>query len=209
MNTELLPGDKERLEVIDHYRKYRFFENQWQKRAILNPTTPDLSVYTTSYFECVDIADEFKDELEFDRIKYGDEFVDKCIREVHNRYLKSWRLSQRILSWRSDYCFFGTLTFTDEVLSSTTVQTRRKYVSRYLSALSNNYVANIDFGKTTEREHYHFIVDKPPGKWEYGFMNSKRFPIKDCKHISNYVLKYSLHSTKHNSRIIYGKMRKK
>lgn len=53
-------------------------------------------------------------------------------------------------------CVFLTLTFNDEALLLDE-KTRRVYVSRLLRELSLDYVANIDYGKTTEREHYHAL----------------------------------------------------
>lgn len=51
---------------------------------------------------------------------------------------------------------FLTFTFTDKALT-TDEKTRRVYVSRTLRDLSREYIANIDYGTKSEREHYHAI----------------------------------------------------
>lgn len=70
------------------------------------------------------------------------------------------RLIQHIEFWKkAGYpIVFGTLTFKDQIFSKTNEKTRRRYVQRFLAAEFNDYIANIDFGSSTGREHYHFIA---------------------------------------------------
>lgn len=56
------------------------------------------------------------------------------------------------------HCAFLTLTFRNDVLDSTSEETRRRYVSYYLHDLTPYYVANIDYGDKTQREHYHALI---------------------------------------------------
>ena len=81
-----------------------------------------------------------------------------------NRYQRVKRLGYRLTQYFSiidiakrGQLYFGTLTFSDKVLDKTTEKTRRRYVVRFLNDISISYVANIDFGKENEREHYHCI----------------------------------------------------
>jgi len=102
--------------------------------------------------------------------------------------------------------FFGTLTFTDEVLTKTTEQTRRRYVARYLKSISSSYLANIDFGdkeknpQSNEREHYHCLVacDDRPSGWKYGFCKFQqvRQEEADSKRIRSYIEKLTNHAMK-------------
>lgn len=116
--------------------------------------------------------------------------------------------------------YFGTLTFTNEVLETTSVETRRKYVSRYLKAISPCYIANIDYGDkeknpdSNEREHYHCLIacDSVPGSWQYGFCKFLSIPKQeeDMKKISKYIAKLTNHAMKVErtgkaKRIIYSR----
>jgi len=112
----------------------------------------------------------------------------------------------------SDTAVFLTLTFTDEVLASTSAETRRRYVSRFLKASSAVYVANVDYGDQTEREHYHACVCGRVNRslWKYGFVFAEKVRCRsgDCKAVSKYVAKLSLHAIKdscRNTRLIYSR----
>lgn len=71
---------------------------------------------------------------------------------------------------------FITFTFSDQALK-TDEKTRRVYVSRCLRDLSKDYIANIDYGTKSEREHYHAIIRlngcRLKSKWIK--VNGKRF----------------------------------
>lgn len=98
--------------------------------------------------------------------------------------------------------YFGTLTFTDKVLDSTSQKTRRVYVRRFLKAISKEYLANIDFGDLNAREHYHCIFSTSNKelfkKWKYGFVNVKlvRYSKSDIKRCSKYLVKLINHCVK-------------
>lgn len=112
------------------------------------------------------------------------ENAQKLLRAYYKRVA---RLRVRIRSiLKSSEPHFLTLTFTDDVLNSTTADTRRQYVRRFLSSISENYVANIDFGAENGREHYHAVIDCLPPKWDYGFYFYE--PII-CQNSTNYVKK--------------------
>ena len=109
-------------------------------------------------------------------------------------------------------CWFVTLTFSDDVLSSTSEKSRRRYVSRFLKA-RGLYVGNIDFGKENGREHYHAVVQADNidlSDWDkYGFSNAKkvRLSAKASLRLAKYVAKLTNHAIKEsagNTRIIYG-----
>jgi hypothetical protein len=105
---------------------------------------------------------------------------------------------------------FITLTFTDEVLSKTSAQTRRRYVSRYLKAQGCRYVANIDFSPDINREHYHAIIDKRVNlkEWSYGFSYAEqvRAHDRDLSRLSKYITKLTSHALKVDStRLIYSR----
>ena len=103
------------------------------------------------------------------------------------------------------FLMFGTLTFTDEVLEKTSKETRRRYVARFLNDNTLHYVANIDYGKTTNREHYHFIalLDQKIDKklWTYGFTwFSKIKKNTSLRNRKNYLLKLTNHTYKDSTK---------
>lgn len=108
---------------------------------------------------------------------------------------------------------FVTLTFRDDVLDSTSEETRRRYVTRALKKMSSVYVANIDYGETTEREHYHAIVvsDKIDFTlWDYGFIFAEKCTLTDASSaaLAGYVDKFVNHALKEGTRrrnVIYSK----
>lgn len=91
--------------------------------------------------------------------KVGMRFVNEARKINLAAWKRKIRLKERIGSYlKEGQCIWLTLTFSPSVLDSTSVDTRRKYVQRQLKSVSNKYVANIDFGKSSQREHYHAVV---------------------------------------------------
>lgn len=115
----------------------------------------------------------------------------------------------------SGKALFITLTFTDEVLKTTSENTRRTYVARFCKEYGLSYVANEDFGEEKGREHYHSVMypkneDIEVLKWDYGFILAKpiRRSSNDLGAVSRYVTKLSYHSVKDTAsmkRIIYSR----
>ena len=101
---------------------------------------------------------------------------------------------------------FGTLTFTDKTLESTSKRTRQRYITKFLSENTFHYIANIDYGSKNNREHYHFIAmveDKIEcNNWKYGASRFQFIPLtkKDVKSVKNYLLKLNNHSYKESTR---------
>lgn len=130
--------------------------------------------------------------------------------EAHKINRASSRRVQRLRSRIEKLVFsgnaiFATLTFTDNVLSSTSQKTRRRYVARFLKSQSEFYVANIDFGSKNGREHYHAVVFVDPNQgialnqWrKYGQINVKRVRVSDKSplRISKYISKLTNHAIK-------------
>jgi hypothetical protein len=115
--------------------------------------------------------------------------------------------------------YFITFTFTDGVLASTSVDTRRQYVRRHLSKLVNGKgaLANIDFGEKNNREHYHAVIPvrynlDPKYKWRYGLVNVKkvRTDVSDEQRVRSYLQKLESHAIKSymnaSYHLIYVKM---
>lgn len=129
-------------------------------------------------------------------------------------YARKRRLKERIISmYIRAPSYFGTLTFTDDVLSSTSYDTRRRYVKRFLKANCSDYIANCDYGKENGREHYHCIINPfciDSCIWSYGFFYFE--PIRnsdtDFKRVASYIAKLTNHCIKEstkNTKIIYSR----
>ena len=143
--------------------------------------------------------------------KYGIDVYRVSRNLNESRYNRYKKCKSKVGSIIEGGCaWFGTLTFKNEVLESTTQQTRRRYVSRLLKGVSSCYVANIDFGDklknpdSNEREHYHFVCyseDKPnleSWKEKYGFVKCVKCGCaeKDIKKVCKYTAKLSHHALK-------------
>lgn len=143
-------------------------------------------------------------------IVYPDAF-DECSslrqaqRTIDARKRKKNRYNKRIKEMVESYdeLIFLTLTFTDEVISSTSENTRKRYVQRWLNENCRDYLANEDFGKQNGRQHFHAVVafnKSGVQKWEYGFEKRQkiRFNEEDRStyRISGYLLKIANHGGK-------------
>ena len=149
--------------------------------------------------------------------RYGYTTLKVATNLNHASYKRVARLKERIReAVESGLAWFITITFDPDTLANTSEKTRRVYVSRWLKSLSSFYVANIDYGDTTGREHYHAIItldNKPPKTWKYGFIDIKKVATSetDTKRVSKYISKLTNHAIKHTTkskRIIYSRKSK-
>lgn len=149
-------------------------------------------------------------------MKTKPEEMKEAERVNYASYKRTKRLNDRIKDMMaSGSCIFLTLTFKPDILEGTTSETRRKYVIRYLKKVSTRYIANIDFGKKNEREHYHAVVlaDSVDGSWwreNCGAINFERINYQaecDIK-ISKYINKLTNHAIKETTKrsaVIYSR----
>ena len=155
-------------------------------------------------------------------------YVDCCLNGLKNEFDESKkilhayierviRLKKRIATiLTSGKSLFLTLTFTDNTLSTTTEKQRRTLVSRYLKNHNALYVANVDYGKTNHREHYHAVIgiDKVSvASWhKFGAIKVEKVRLKqfesDNTKISKYIAKLSNHAIKETTKrsaLIYSR----
>lgn len=140
------------------------------------------------------------------------ENITECLKINANRKQKTNRLKDRTVYWKvlrdkSTEVYFLTCTCTDEILSSTTKETRKQQIRRILSDNCIDFFGNIDYGKTNNREHYHFIIVVENGikitkelskLRHFGQFSIKRVNGKwfDTAKLSNYIDKLSIHALK-------------
>lgn len=137
---------------------------------------------------------------------------DEARRAAASDRNRNARLKRRITKMlKAGNCVFLTLTFTDEVLYSTTSEQRRLYVIRYLKSQSDTYIANIDFGSVNSREHYHSVLlgEVDISRWTYGNLDAKRI-IRSSNPavLGNYINKLVNHAIKETakrSHLIYSR----
>ena len=158
--------------------------------------------------------------------QYTKDEIDEATRVNNASYKRQNRLQQKALEIiKSDSAIFLTLTFNDKVFEKMNSLSRKRTITRFLKKTCNKYIANIDFGKKNEREHYHALVEPKDiidNKVYYKmFYNSsidfERIKItskKNCdiestsKKVSKYVSKLTNHAIKETTqqnRIIYSK----
>lgn len=76
------------------------------------------------------------------------------------RYMKVSRVKKKLVYMlrRCKYIYFCTFTFSDKYINKSE-RTKRDLIKNALNQIKDvNYILNIDYGKKTEREHYHAIV---------------------------------------------------
>lgn len=181
--------------------------NQYEENGILmHCLTHSNGDFTTSrdlLFECIEngLKDEYLEAVK----------INKASFERTNRLKK--RVANMLLSGD---CLFLTLTFTDDTLNSTSADTRRQYVRKYLKSCNCDYVANIDFGSQNHREHYHALVNIGNIDFEswhkYGAILAERVRNKNIEknktRLSKYICKLSNHAIKETTKrsaLIYSR----
>lgn len=164
--------------------------------------------------------ERFRNELD----QFSFEEIQEAIRVNNASYHRVKRLSDKVLTMlNQENCIFLTLTFRDDVLANTSEETRRRYIARFLKEQCQCYVANIDFGKQNEREHYHAVVvpknDKIDGAFyleHYGNIDFERVRNRKnendyqatSKRLAKYVAKLVNHAIKETvrqNRVIYSR----
>ena len=75
------------------------------------------------------------------------------------RYSKVSRIKKRLiyLLTRYDYIWFCTFTFSDKYINKSD-RTKRDLIKQVINTHDFKFILNIDYGKKTEREHYHCII---------------------------------------------------
>lgn len=123
------------------------------------------------------------------------------------------RLKDKITLMLEKPCLFLTMTFNDKILSSTTDNTRRRYIKYFLESFNVPAICNIDYGgkhdyidrngntrTATNREHYHAVIQLDRidlNLYKYGFIFAER--IIKCDNygaMAKYISKLTNHAVK-------------
>lgn len=139
---------------------------------------------------------------------------------LSSRYQKVSRIKKRFiyLIARYKYLYFVTFTFDDYYINLCD-RSRKDLIKKSLYSFDNDikYICNIDYGKTTERLHYHCIVatnssfslsthlkDSYPC---FTYTEKIRLSNSDLKRTTKYINKLSNHAIKDStkcSRVLYN-----
>lgn len=136
-----------------------------------------------------------------------------------------YRLTKKIKDMiKENHAYFLTITFNNESLENLTETTRKNHVKQWLKDNFALYIANQDYGKKKQREHYHAIVlrtmeffnDIKVNKYAHffrndtfknGFINQKRiftnekYLKSDIKRLINHIYK----PTNNKNNIIFSR----
>lgn len=167
---------------------------------------------------------DFKEKFTKALNQFSEEEIQEAVKVNDAGYKRTKRLKDKISKYlENENAIFLTLTFKPDVLENTTPQTRRDYVRKFLKSQCKYYVANIDFGKLNEREHYHAVVvplnEKIDGKSyreKCGSIDFEKVWHKvdendyqnTAKRLSKYVNKLTNHAVKETTRqnrILYSR----
>lgn len=134
------------------------------------------------------------------------------------RYQKCSRIKRRFvyLLTRSDYVWFCTFTF-DNYYIDKSDRTKRDLIKSVIDTHDFKFILNIDYGKKTEREHYHCIIGTSIDFDVNQFIQDK-YPchclaiqckkgINDFKRLSKYINKLTNHcikATTKRQRMLYN-----
>lgn len=168
---------------------------------------------------------------------YEFETIELAIKAKNAHYHKVKRVQKRVayILLAKPESYFVTLTFRDDVLETTTEETRREYVRKFLKekakANGSHYVANVDYGRKNEREHYHAVANVSGAGWPHGYQKSERVELfaplsakydnlpdeeykakaldVTMKRLSKYTAKLGFHALKDSTKdasLIYSRM---
>jgi len=149
---------------------------------------------------------------DFHITRFSDSDLDCAFCLYESKRKKMIRVRQHIENVvLNNNAVFITLTFRDDVLKTTSPQTRRRYVARYLKSQGLEYVANIDFSPDIEREHYHAVICSRVDlkAWKYGFASAEKVRAHkgDMERLTKYITKLTNHALKVDiTRLIYSRL---
>ena len=146
-----------------------------------------------------------------------------CAMKINSSYYKKLgRVKSKLVKMEND-CLdnlnkfnmvFLTFTFNDYSLNHNNSDSLKQAVRRFLKKYCVRYVANVDYGATNGRKHFHAValVDGKLNykKWSYGALNGRKVNLNETapKRMAKYVTKLSLHAIKETTgfnRLIYSR----
>lgn len=177
-----------------------------------------IKLFSSDFTNLEALTDVLIDKGVMSTLPTRDILITECEKLCNSLLKKRNRVAKKVNSMIEHTCYFCTFTFNDKCLNTTNENTRRQIVRRIFTSLHCHYIGNIDYGKKTEREHYHVLVqiddidinylNKIYSK--YGFFNVKKVrSSSDKEKITNYIHKLTNHAlkkTKCRTRLLYDRL---
>lgn len=153
--------------------------------------------------------------------KSGSDFkMDSTFEKLLNaRIQKVGRIKKRLLYLliRYNYIWFCTFTFNDNYINKSE-RTKRDKIKQVLNTHDFKYILNIDYGKNTQRQHFHCIlatnIDMDINQYFQNFYESGfslsiqcKKGIDDLKRLTKYIDKLVNHcikATTNRQRLVYN-----
>lgn len=158
------------------------------------------------------LLNDYYSQIDF----YSREYLES-LKINHASFKRTKRLNDRIrfILENNDKVSFLTMTFNNAILATTSAETRRKYIIRFLKSFNVPYVANIDYGIKNEREHYHAVIASADISRERynkfvsnSSINFKLIHNDNTKALAKYINKLTNHAIKNTTkqcRVIYSR----
>ena len=215
------------------FKKYKAYRKQCYKLKFkhsiqqIDEDTGQILIVPT--FEYYHIIEQLKNELINEISPFG---FYHCEQIENNGYNRVGRLRKRLANMlESDNdTYFITFTFDDEYIDKLNDKTKRVMVSRVLKEIATDYVANVDYGGTSEyidsngqlriatgRIHFHALANNSlqSDKWAYGFSScikvrksTQEDKLTSLASLPPYLDKFTKHAIKkstNNLRPIYSR----
>lgn len=187
-------------EVYSEYKRYKYL--LFKYKYIDNNDIPE-----NERIDFILLYEKFSNLPEEDLIFLQKRFncINSRIKRIRDKLLKIFELHTT-----DNTLYFLTFTFNNDYLNSSTKDSRHLFIRRLLKKHCNSYIANIDYGKKNEREHYHAVVsidtlfDVLLYK-KYGTINFLKIYSKNEVKLSKYLFKLTYHAIKSKSTIIYSR----
>lgn len=140
--------------------------------------------------------------------EFTKEEIERYCKDINNIYSQRYRITKKLKTWKEMY--FITLTFDNKNIN----KSKRTIYDKIRTIFNGtNFIATEDYGKNTQRLHYHILTDEDVNleNWKYGYtcklkVNNK---IQDKEKLSKYITKLANHNIKKGiTKIFYGKRKK-
>lgn len=213
LDEQLLGG----IRSLSAYQEFsKFLRRYWSLSNILN-VKPILQEYRMLF------DDDSRHHFEALVIKYGEwAFIQGC-KAVHNAYMRTTRVRQRIRLMRENFekLYFVTFTINDEYINTFTddLKLGMDIVKKVLNCCSSVWVFNSDYGDKRGRLHFHAccpcdLADSSDLQclWHFGIVDVKKvgFDDSDERKIARYQTKLARHAVKQSAfKVCYSRLKKK
>lgn len=176
----------------------------------------NIKLYDTEYLNDVIEYNKYRSLCNINGVEYS--IVNELEKTLNARQQKVGRINRRLvyLLTRCDYIWFITFTFDNHYINKSD-RTKRDLMKEVLNTHDFKYMLNIDYGKSTEREHYHCIlgtnIDFDVNQYIKSFYPCFSLSIQckkgknDYKRLSKYINKLTNHcikATTKNRRMLYN-----